>query len=74
MVVEKICDLPEFKDLGKYFHKEKEEECTDVEHNPAWQNLTHLEPGIYKNTCSTCGKVSQFTVPRIIPYTKHTSL
>lgn len=37
--------------------------CLDPEHNPP----THivLEPGTYKYTCPSCGKVTVFTVPLI---------
>lgn len=37
--------------------------CLDPEHNPP-TNIV-LEPGTYKYTCPSCGKVTVFTVPLI---------
>ena len=37
--------------------------CLDPEHNPP-SNIV-LEPGVYRNTCPSCGQSSTFTVPAV---------
>jgi hypothetical protein len=40
---------------------EPEKICHDSEHEPP--NMMVWQPGTYKHTCPTCGKITVFTVP-----------
>jgi hypothetical protein len=53
--------LERIDDDGRY--AEKERSCINSEHNPPMHMV--LEPGTYKYTCPSCGKVTTFEVPRI---------
>ena len=50
MPTEKIADAPK--------------PCVHPEHSP--QTMRVFPPGTYKHTCPACGRVTFFTVPRVV--------
>lgn len=50
--------------LKKIADFDLQDTCLDPEHNPPSHIV--LKPGIYEHTCPNCGKITKFSVPKII--------